>query len=81
MSKVIETTEDGWDCVPRLKAAVQKIDNLKGLIYEIKNCVRDHDLDYIVEEMKHNLENAIECLEQIDTDVVYQTVELWDEED
>ena len=81
MSKVIETTEDGWDCVPRLKAAVQKIDNLKGIIYEIKQCVRDHDLDYIVEEMKQNLENAIECLEQIDTDTVYQTIEPWDEED
>ena len=81
MSKVIETTEDGWDCVPRLKAAVQKIDILKGFIYAIKHCVRDHDLDYMVEEMKQNLENAIECLEQIDTDTVYQTIEPWDEED
>tara|TARA_R100000697_G_scaffold88988_1_gene100827 strand:- start:377 stop:622 length:246 start_codon:yes stop_codon:yes gene_type:complete len=81
MSRLIETTEDGWECVPHLKAAVQKIDNLKGLIYEIKNCIRDHDLDYIVEEMKQNLENAIECLEQIDTDVVYKTIQLWDEED
>lgn len=75
MSKVIKTIDDGWDCVPRLKAAVNKIENIKGLIYEINNCVRDHDLDYIVEEMKENLNNAIEHLDEIDTDNIYQTVE------
>ena len=81
MGQIIETYEDGWDCVPELKRAVKQIEGIKPLIYEINNCVRDHDLDFLVDEMKEHLENAIDILDQIDTDVEFETVDEEDEEE
>jgi len=75
MSNIIKTDHDGWDCVPQLKKAVRKMESLKYLTYEINHCVRQHDLPYIVEEMKQQLEEAIEQLDNIDATQEYETVE------
>ena len=34
-----------------------------------------HELPYIVEEMKEKLQEALEILDEIDTDVKYKTVD------
>ena len=70
-----ETTKDGWDCVPELGNAVTEIEELRQFTYEIKNCVRLTDLGAMVEDMTYLLEQALDELSQIDTDVEYETVE------
>ncbi len=72
---VIKTIEDGWDCVPELKEAVETIEELDTYKYEINNCVRVTELDHIVSEMKDILEEALSKLENIDTDREFETVE------
>mgnify|MGYP004007070569 FL=1 len=65
----IETTEDGWDCIPELNEAVQYIDNINNEIYEIKHCVRATKLKYLIENMIENLSEAIGALEEIDSNI------------
>lgn len=72
---IVKTTEDGWDCVPLLTEAVDKIDELESFVYEIKHCVREEELENMVVEMKEMLEDAIMILDKIDIDVEYETVE------
>ncbi len=72
---VEETYEDGWDCVPELQEAVEELETIGYLKYEIKNCVRESSLDYMVDEMKEILQNVLDKLDEIDTDVEYKTVE------
>jgi nicotinamidase-related amidase len=76
----IKTMEDGWDCVPELQEAVDFIEELNEFTYEIKSCVRDQDLDYMVEEMMQKLREAINVLEEIDTDQEFETVNYLEEE-
>lgn len=73
--KKIKTTEDGWDCVPELMEAVDCIEEIGHDIYEIKNCVRQSDLESIVWNMRDQLQAALDILDSIDTDAEYITVE------
>ena len=41
----------------------------------LKNCVRAAELDYMVVEMKEMMEEAIEMLDNIDTDREFITVD------
>ena len=72
---IIKTTEDGWDCVPELKDVMNEIDNVNSIIYEIKNCVRQHDLYDIVEELKNMAYTINDILENIDEDQEFETVD------
>jgi len=72
---VVKTTEDGWGCVPELAEAVYQISRCDAYVYEINNCVRDHSLDVIVNDMKEHLQNAIDRLDEIDIDTEYKTEE------
>ena len=72
---IIKTTEDGWDCEYLLTEAVDKIESTSNFIYEIKHCVRETDLKHMVSEMKEYLQDAIKTLDEIDTDVEFETVE------
>ena len=72
--KTKKTTEDGWDCVPQLKRACTEIDELHHFTYEIKNCVRVSNLEEMIEDMKYLLERAIEELDEVDTNVEWETV-------
>jgi len=56
---LIKTFEDGWDCLPELKEVVKTINELDTYKYEINNCVRDTQLDYMVSDMKNLLKEAI----------------------
>ena len=56
---IVNTTEDGWDCEPKLKLAVNAIEKCHHFKYEIENCVRSSELDYMVYEMKDYLKEAI----------------------
>ena len=62
------TDEDGWDCVPELKEAVEIIEEMGNDIYEIKNCVRSINIYDIVNRMIDTMQEAIEELETIDLD-------------
>lgn len=73
--KTIKTTEDGWDCEPKLQEAVNKIEELDHYKYEINNCVRYSELEEMVVEMKEMMEDAIAMLDEIDVKVEYKTVE------
>ena len=72
---IIKTTEDGWNCVPELTDVTNEIDNVNNIIYEIKNCVRQHDLYDIVEELKNMAYTVTDLLEDIDTDREFETVD------
>tara|TARA_R110001592_G_scaffold77565_2_gene233359 strand:+ start:233 stop:463 length:231 start_codon:yes stop_codon:yes gene_type:complete len=71
---IIETFEDGWDCLPELKEVVETIEELDTYKYEINNCVRVTELDYMVTEMKDLLEEALSKLEDINTNKEFVTV-------
>lgn len=77
----IKTIEDGWDCVPELKKVVKKIEELDHYKYEINNCVRSSELDYMVVEMKEMMGEAIEMLGDINIDREFITVDEEDEYD
>ena len=79
MSEVIKTIEDGWDCVPELKEAVDLIDEVETYVYEIKHCQREQELEFMVEEMKEKLQEVIDVLKTIDTDQEFETVDDEDE--
>lgn len=72
--RVIETELDNWDVVPELEEALQAVDMIDTLIYEIRNSRRETPLKELVESIKEELEDAISILEEIDTDVEYKTV-------
>jgi len=72
------TYEDGWDCEPKLKEAVKKIEELDHYKYEINNCVRSSELDHMVIEMTEMLEDAIRVLHAIDINAEYETVENYE---
>ena len=72
---IIETIEDGWDCEPKLKRAVEAIEKCHHFKYEIENCVRSSELDYMVYEMKDYLKEAICYLDELDINQEFKTVE------
>lgn len=73
--KKIETTTDGWDCVPELMQAVECIDVLGHDIYEIKFAVRSSELDDLVLRIQDSLQEAIDWLDDINTDQEFVTVD------
>lgn len=73
--KTKKTMTDSWSCVPQLKEACNEIDELGHHVYEIKNCVRVSKLENIVYDMKLQLQEAINWLDEIDTDVHWETVD------
>ena len=72
--RVIETELDNWDVLPELEEALQAIDMLDTLIYEIRNNRRETPLEELVESMKEELNDALFILEEIDTEVEFKTV-------
>ena len=73
--KKIETTTDGWDCVPELMRAAECVDDTARDVYEIQNCARSSELDDLVLSMRDRLQEAIEWLDDIDTECEYITKE------
>ena len=71
---VIETIEDGWDCVPELKDVTWELSMLNDYIYEIKNCVRNSDLESMVSDMNEIMDNVKYHLNKIDTTKEYKTI-------
>lgn len=71
--RVIETELDNWDVVPELEEALQAVDMIDTLVYEIRRSRRDTPLRELVESIKEELEDAISILEEIDLDVEYKT--------
>ena len=72
---IVNTTEDGWDCEPKLKLAVNAIEKCHHFKYEIENCVRSSELDYMVYDMRDYLKEAICYLDEIDINQEFKTVE------
>ena len=76
MANKIKTYHDGWDCVPQLKRAMRTLTHFGHLQNEINNCVRQHQLEDIVNEIKEKLEETIELLDEIDTTQEFETVDI-----
>lgn len=72
---VVETIEDGWDCVPELKDVTWELGMLNDYIYEIKNCVRNSDLESMVSDMNEIMDNVKYHLNKIDTTKEYKTID------
>ena len=72
---IVETIEDGWECVPELKSVVQEIDRIQHYKYEIECCVRHSDLETMVEDIEETLVNIKHHLDQIDTSKEYKTID------
>ena len=75
MAKVKKTSHDGWECVPELKRAVRALNGMDNDLYEIRHCQRASKLEYLVENMKECLQEALENLEDINVDIEYKTVD------
>jgi hypothetical protein len=78
-----KTEYDGWNCVRELKEAVDYIEECSSDIYEIKHCVRNSRLSDLIENIKNNLQYAIDELDGIsDPDEEFETVdeEYYEEE-
>ena len=75
---IIKTIEDGWDCEPKLKEAVEIYENVGHHIYEIKHCVRSEDLEQMVSELLDMCYDMKQTLNEIDDSQEFETV---DEED
>ena len=75
--RTIKTDTDGWDCVPELKEVADILEGLREEKYEIDNCVRKSSVEGIVTQLKEQLQKALDELEYIDTDVEYETVDLY----
>ncbi len=69
-----KTSEDGWNCVPELKDATSLLGEIQHEIYEVDHCVRVTKLEDLVSEMISKLEEVVEILKEIDTDVEYVTI-------
>ena len=74
MRKEIVST-DGWDCVPGLREATDRLDEIGHHVYEIEHCVRVTKLEDLVYDLKYALEEVIQILDDIDVDVEYITKE------
>lgn len=75
MSKTIQTTHDGWKCVPELYKALEYIHSMNHYVYEIENCVRSSNLEDMVRDMISEMTCFISVLNQIDTNREFVTVE------
>ena len=72
---IIKTTEDGWDCIPELKnEIVYAYEEAADIIYEINNCVRNHELPDLIERLKDMCETIETSLGAIDPDQEFETV-------
>ena len=80
MSEIIKTEHDGWDCVPELKEAVEAYEEAADIVYEINNCVRDHDLSDIIDKFRNMCQTIEDVLDNIDEDQEFETVDEEDEE-
>ena len=72
---IVKTTEDGWDCVPELTEVVEMYEEAGHLIYEIKNCVREMDLEEMIDELLNMCIDMKQKLEEIDESQEFETVE------
>ena len=70
-----ETIEDGWDCVPELKEAVEIYENAGHIVYEINNCVRQMELCDMIEELKNMCIDIEQKLDEIDDSLEFITVD------
>ena len=70
-----ETIEDGWDCVPELKEAVEIYENAGHIVYEINNCVRQMELCDMIEELKNMCIDIEQKLDEIDDSLEFVTVD------
>ena len=75
---MIKTIEDGWDCVPELKDVTYELSTVSDYIYEIKNCVRNSDLESMVNDMREIMDNVKYHLDKIDTTKEFITVDIED---
>lgn len=78
MSKVIKTTEDGWDCAPSLRDTARVVEDFGHLFYEIRNCVRAMSTEEMVTELRYfveSLDEAVSIAENKLDGVEFQTID------
>ena len=72
---VIKTEHDGWECVPELKdEVVYAYEEAADIIYEINNCVRNHELHDLIERLRDMCETIKTSIDSIDEDQEFETV-------
>lgn len=83
MSKIIKTTEDGWECAPAIMEVGSLLPEARDIQYEIEYCKRGQsvkdmlsDLRDFVTELHDRIDVAIEEY----TGVEFETIEEDDEE-
>ena len=54
----IKTTHDGWGCVPELTDVTYELSMVNDYVYEIKNCVRNSDLESMVSDINEIMDNV-----------------------
>ena len=75
---IVKTTEDGWNCVPELTDVTYELGMVNDYVYEIKHCVRNSDLESMVNDINEIMDNVKHHLSNIDTQKEYETVEDYD---
>ena len=71
----IKTIHDGWGCVPELTDVTYELSMINDYVYEIKNCVRNSDLESMVNDINEIMDNVKYHLSKIDTQKEYETVD------
>jgi hypothetical protein len=69
-----ETMHEGWECVPQLVEVADNIRDIGHHLYEIRDCCRQQSTEDIVLELRNTFKSAIALLDEIDTDIDYETI-------
>ena len=78
MSKIIKTTEDGWDCAPSLRETARVVDDFGHLFYEIRNCARVMSTEDMLAELRYFVESLDEAVTEAESKldgVEFETIE------
>ena len=78
MSKIIKTTEDGWDCAPDLVSAASTVTDFGHLFYEINCCKRAMSTEDMLTELRYFVQCLDENISQAEArleDVEFETIE------
>ncbi len=78
MSKIIKTTEDGWDCAPAIMEVSELLPHAREMHYEIQCCKRSmsvkdmlHDLKVFLKDLQERVDGCVEEYEGVE----FQTIE------
>lgn len=78
MSKIIKTTEDGWDCAPAIMEVSELLPHAREMHYEIQCCKRGMSVKDMLSDLKDfvtDLQYRIDCAVDEYKEVEFETID------